>query len=160
MGDSNRRIIGNYAGIIRMRSCLFLLTLLFLTLNAIAQGGAVSIRIKLIDGRTGTPMKDQQVGLEDGAGYRAISVRTNEFGIASLNIGKDAVILTHNTDYYVNCGDEPGGLVHNDFKVSQILSTGLVQPIIQPNLCGKTSGIATPGELVLFVRPWRFGEKL
>jgi len=105
-------------------------------------------------------MKNQQVGLEDGAGYREISVRTNEFGIASINISGGAVILAHNTDNYVNCADERGGLVHNDFKVSQILSSGIVQPIIQPNLCGKTSGVAKPGELILFVRPWRVGEKI
>ncbi len=105
-------------------------------------------------------MKDQQVGLENRAGYRDISVRTNDSGIASLNISSDAVILVHNTDKYVNCGDEPGGLVHNDFKVSQILSTGVVQAIMQPNLCGKTSGVPRPGELILFVRPWRRGEKI
>jgi hypothetical protein len=105
-------------------------------------------------------MKHEQVGPEDGASYRELSVRTNEFGIASLNIRGDAVILTHNMDDYVNCADERGGLIPNDFKVSQIVSDGIVQPIIQPNLCGKTSGVAKRGELILFVRPWRLGEKI
>src|SRR5216684_5299565 len=128
-------------GRIRMKSCLLCLTLLLLVLTAKAQEETVLIHIKLINGRTGNPMKNQRIGLEDRAGYRDISVRTNEFGIASINISRGAVILTHNTDDYVNCADERGGLVHNDFKVSQILSSGLVQPIIQPNLCGKTSGV-------------------
>jgi len=105
-------------------------------------------------------MKNQQIGLENGANYRDISVRTDQFGIASLNISKDAVILAHNTDAYVNCEDERGGLVQNDFKVSQILSSGVVQAITQPNLCGKASGVARLGELVLFVRTWRPGEKI
>ena len=82
------------------------------------------------------------------------------FGIASLNISRDAVILVHNTDKYVNCADERGGLVHNDFKVSQIHSTGVVQAIVQPNLCGKASDVPRRGELVLFVRPWRPGERI
>jgi len=105
-------------------------------------------------------MKNELVGLESGADYRDISVRTDQFGIASLNISRDAVILVHNTNRYVNCGDERGGLIHNDFKVSEILSTGIVQAITQPNLCGKASGVPRSGELVLFVRPWRLGERI
>lgn len=105
-------------------------------------------------------MKNELVGLENGADYRDISVRTDKYGIASLNISRDAVILVHNTDGYVNCGDERGGLVHNDFKVSVVLSTGVIEPITQPNHCGKASGVPKPGELVLFVRPWGPGEKI
>ena len=125
-----------------------------------AQNAIVVIQIKLIDGRTGQPMKNQQVGLEDRADYHEIGLRTNDLGVASLKISRNAVILVHNTKEYVNCGDEPGGLVHNDFKVSQILATGVVQQILQPNSCGKASGVAKPGELVLFVRPWRPGENI
>jgi hypothetical protein len=143
-----------------MKYCLLCLTLFLLVSVARAQEDAVTIHIKLIDGRTGKPMKNQQVGLEDRAGYRDISVRTNEVGIASLKISKNTTILTHNTEDYVNCGDEAGGLVRNDFKVSQIVSTGIAQPISQPNLCKTTSAVAEPGEIVLFVRPWRTGEKI
>jgi hypothetical protein len=125
-----------------------------------AQNPTVLIHIRLIDGRTGRPVKNEQVGLENRADYREISLRTDHLGIASLNIGRDAVVLVHNTNRYVNCGDERGGLVHNDFKVSEILSTGVVQAIMQPNLCGKASGVPRPGELILFVRPWRPGEKI
>ena len=76
-----------------------------------AQNATVVIHIKLIDGRTGQPIKDEQVGLEDGADYHEKSVRTNQFGIASLNIRRHAVILVHNTDKYVNCADERHGLI-------------------------------------------------
>ena len=105
-------------------------------------------------------MKNEQIGLENRADYREISLRTDQLGIASLNISRDAVVLVHNTNRYVNCGDERGGLVHNDFKVSEILSIGVVQAIMQPNLCGKASGVPKPGELILFVRPWRPGERI
>jgi len=143
-----------------MRWCLLRLTLCLVVLIVYAQNPTVLIHIKLIDGRTGRPMKNEQVGLENRADYREISVCTDQFGIASLDIGRDAVVLVHNTNRYVNCGDERGGFVHNDFKVSEILSSGVVQVIMQPNLCGKASGVARPGELILFVRPWRPGEKI
>lgn len=143
-----------------MRWWLAHLVFFFAALIVQAQNVTVLIHIRPIDGRTGRPMKNEQVGLANRADYREISVTTNQFGIASLRIDESAVILVHNTDKYVNCGDERGGLVHNDFKVSEILSTGVVQAIMQPNLCGKASGVPRPGELTLFVRPWRPGEKI
>jgi hypothetical protein len=145
---------------LQMKYCLLCLMLLPLVLTVEAQEETVLIHIKLINWRTGKPMKNQPVGLEDGADYREISTRTNELGVASINVSRGAVILSHNTDDYVNCADERGGLVHNDFKVSQILSSGIAQPIMQPNLCSKTFGVAKPGELILFVRPWKPGEKI
>ena len=60
-----------------MRSHLVLLTLSFAIFTATAQEESVLIHIRLIDGRTGNPMKNQQVGLENrNDGYREISVRT------------------------------------------------------------------------------------
>jgi hypothetical protein len=125
-----------------------------------AEDTTVAIHIKLIDGRNGEPMRNQQVGLEDRADYHEIALRTDGNGMASLNIRRDAVILTHNTEGYVNCADERAGLIHNDYKVSQIVDSGVVEEIVQPNECGKASGVARPGELLLFVRPWRPGEKI
>jgi hypothetical protein len=125
-----------------------------------AQDTTVTVRIKLIDGRTGQPVKNQKIGLEDRTDYHDISVRTNDLGLASLQIRRDAVILVHNMDQYVNCADERGGLVHNDFKVEKILASGIAQAILQPNICGRVSAVPSRGELILFVRPWRPGEKI
>jgi len=143
-----------------MKRRLLRLTLFLVVLTVQAQNATVLIHIKVIDGRTGHPMENEEVGLENRADYREISVRTNQFGIASLKIKRDAVILVHNTEKYVNCADERGGLMHNDFRVSEILSTGIVQAIMQPNLCGNASGVPSAGQLILFVRPWRPGEKI
>jgi hypothetical protein len=71
-----------------MKSCLRCLTLLLLVLTVEAQEETVLIHIKLINGRTGKPMKNQPVGLEDGADYREISTRTNELGVASINVSR------------------------------------------------------------------------
>jgi hypothetical protein len=92
-----------------------------------AESTTVVIHIKLIDGRNGEPMKDKQVGLEDGADYHEIALRTDGDGIASLKISRDAVILTHNTKEYVDCADERGGLIHNDYRVSEIVDSGVVR---------------------------------
>lgn len=143
-----------------MKCLLPFLIILTANLTVCAQDDTALIHIRLIDGRTGFAMKVQEVGLEDRAGYRDISVRADASGVATLRINRNAIILTHNTHEYVNCGDEPGGLVHNDYKVSEIVSTGIVEPIVQPNLCTKSSGTPRPGELILFVRPWRPGENM
>ena len=124
------------------------------------QNVTFTIRIRLIDGRTGRPVKNEKIGLQDRTDYHDISVRTNDLGVASLQIRKDAVILTHNTDQYVSCADERGGLMHNDFKVAEILASGVAQAIPRPNICGKASAVPSRGELILFVRPWRSGEKI
>ena len=63
----------------------------------------VTVRLKPIDGRTGRPVKNEKIGLKDRTDYHDVSVRTTDLGVASLQIRKDAVILVHNTDQYVNC---------------------------------------------------------
>ena len=105
-------------------------------------------------------MNVRKVGLEDSSGYRDISIIPDANGVATLRISRDSVILTHNTHEYVSCADEKGGLIPNDYKVSEILSKGIVEQIAQPNLCTKVSGSAQPGNLILFVRPWRPGEDM
>jgi hypothetical protein len=126
-----------------------LIGLMFLSVSWMvqAQDNTVLVHIRLIDGRTGLPMKVKKVSLEDRAGYRDISVNPNASGVAELRMSQDTIILAHNTHEYVNCGDEHGGLVHNDYKVSEILSTGIAEQIPLPNRCTKTSSSAKPGEL-------------
>jgi hypothetical protein len=124
----------------------------------VAQQPQTVIRIMLLNGLNGNPLKLTEVGLEVSPGYRKIAVRTDQNGVAAISISKDSTIFTHNTKLYVACADEPGGLVHNDFKVSEILSTGIVQRVAKPNRCRETTGTSVPGELVLFVRPWVFLE--
>jgi hypothetical protein len=125
---------------------------------AVSQEPPVEIHIKLINGTNGKPMKNTVVGLEGSPGYHEIPAQTNDVGIATVTVPKDSKILTHNTKKYVACVDEVGGLIHNDFEVSQILSTGIVEPVAKPNRCGMATSVRIPGELVHFVRPWRFLE--
>jgi hypothetical protein len=139
---------------------LMILMLSTFSLLVQAQDKTALIHIRLIDGRTGLPLKVKKVGLEERAGYRDISVSPDSSGLAELRINRDTIILVHNTHEYVNCADEHGGLIHNDYKVSEILSTGIVEHIRTPNRCTKTSASTKPGELTLFVRPWEPGEDM
>jgi hypothetical protein len=97
-----------------------------------AENTSVVVHIKLVDGRNGEPMKNEQIGLEDRSDYHEIALRTDNKGIASLTIRRDAVILMHNTKQYVNCADERGGLIHNDYKVSEIVKLGVVEESFSP----------------------------
>jgi hypothetical protein len=142
----------------RLRRCRLGLFLGVFMLHA--EDVSVTVRIKLIDGRTGRPVRNEKISLQDRSDYHDISVRTNDLGVASLQIRKDAVILAHNTDQHVNCADERGGLAHNDFNVEKILAIGIAQVIPQPNVCGKVSAAPSRGELILFVRRWRRGENI
>jgi hypothetical protein len=126
--------------------------------TAMSQQPTVQIRIKLINGLNGNPWKLTEVGLEVSPDYRELIGQTDENGVATISVQRDSTIFTHNTKRYVACADEAGGLVHNDFKVSQIISTGIVQPVAKPNRCSVITGVPIPGELVIFVRPWAFLE--
>jgi hypothetical protein len=150
---------------VQMKAFLYGLILFVANSAVIAQNGMVLIHIKIIDGRTGLPMKNEIVGLEEETAgyphrYPDISARADASGIATIRINPDSVILQENTHEYVNCGDENGGLVHNAYKVSEIVSSGIVQSIVQSKLCTKISGSAKQGELILFVRPWLPGEDM
>jgi hypothetical protein len=67
-----------------------------------AQDNMALVHIRLIDGRTGLPMSAKRVGLEDRSGYRDISVSPDSSGVAELRVGRDTIILTHNTHEYVS----------------------------------------------------------
>jgi hypothetical protein len=91
----------------------------------VAQQPQSVIRVKLLNGLNENPLKLTKIGLEVSPGYREISVQTDQNGVAAISISKDSTIFTENTKLYVACAEEPSGLAHNDFKVSEILSTGI-----------------------------------
>jgi hypothetical protein len=136
---------------------LCFMLLLFIS-TAPGQEGNVVIRIRLIDGRNGKPIKNSEVSYELRHGYSERLARTDKSGVASVNVPAQATILIHNTDAYLLCDHDNGGLVHNNFTVAEILSTGITE-MAAGSSCHKTGGTASPGDLTLFVRPWKFLEK-
>jgi hypothetical protein len=59
----------------------------------VAQQPQTVIRIKLLNGLNGNPLKLTKVGLEVSPGYRKIAVQTDQNGVAAISISKDSTIL-------------------------------------------------------------------
>jgi hypothetical protein len=60
---------------------------------------------------------------------------------------------------YVLC--EAGGSNYSWLAIKQVSTKQLInEGIAMPNTCGKTIASSNPGELIIFVRPLTFWEKL
>lgn len=150
--------------------------------------GAQTIKIRLVNGRNGRPMADKCIYV--GAGDRSnpksgslLQTQTDSGGIVSLRlIGEDA--NTHSHDERLACGlwgvvnpvvkygdtidIRPGyvlcqphtpdysWLAMVNFSTKKVLESG----IVTANACGKAKASPEPGEIILFVRPLSWWERL
>lgn len=161
----------------------FLLSLLMVSsgMSLFAQ----TIEIKLVDGRNGRPMVRSSSYVNVWVGRErkeAIAIPTNEKGVARLELtlhpsevnipnSKDdgSIVVDHPVVKYeesfrinapyVLCG--AGGsnyswLELKNFSTREILDHGYASA----NSCGKVTVSPQPGEVILFVRPLTFWEKL
>ncbi|MBB5342799.1 hypothetical protein [Tunturibacter empetritectus] len=147
---------------------------------------AQTVEIKLVDGRNGRPMVGSAsyvnvwVGAErkeaiaiptDGNGVALVKLtpNTEEINIPNHSGDRGSVVVDNpvvNYDEsfrinapYVLCGS--GGshsswLMSEHFLTKQILQQGYVSP----NTCGKVTASLRPGQVILFVRPLTWWEKL
>lgn len=149
---------------------------------------AQDIRIKLVNGRNGQPMarKCLNVWVGDRSSRRSgllLETQTDNDGVTRLRLTKrDAEISTQNqrlacglsgvVNPVVKYGDtisvRPGyvlcqprtpdysWLAMVDFSTKDVLQSG----IVTANTCGRIKGSPKAGEVILFVRPLSFWEKL
>jgi hypothetical protein len=145
---------------------------------------AQTIRIKLVNGRTGRAMGGTCVNVWVGNERKsAMAIPTDKDGVASLRLtDKDAEINTQNQskecgDFgvtnpvvkyassirvnagYVSCQvrqPDHTWLAIQNFSAKEVLESG----VVTANTCGKANASPTPGEIVLFVRPLSWWEKL
>ncbi len=147
---------------------------------------AQTLEITLVDGRNGRPMVGASSYVNVWVGTErkeAIAIPTDESGVArlqlTLNTGEinipnsskdrgsivvDHPVVSYNESFrlnapYVLCGS--GGsnyswLGSENFSTKEILQHGYVSP----NTCGKVTVSPQPGQVVLFVRPLTWWEKL
>ncbi len=147
---------------------------------------AQTLDITLVDGRNGRPMVGTSSYVNVWVGTErkeAIAIPTNGNGVArlqlTLNTGEinipnsskdrgsivaDHPVVNYNESLrintpYVLCGS--GGpnyswLRSENFSTKDILQHGYVSP----NTCGKATVSLQPGQLILFVRPLTWWEKL
>jgi hypothetical protein len=117
-----------------------------------------SFRIRLLDGRSGNPIAGGHVKLwydePTGNGY---IVSTNAHGVALMPapIGEPLRILVH-PDTDVDCRRTRPYDPPSAYPLADIAQKGAAAE----NTCGNVSVRTSPGELVLFVRPQRWYDKL
>ncbi len=171
---------------IRFLTGLYVLSMLVLLVFVLSGTAlrAQTIEIKLVNGRTGRPMSDTCVNVWVGSERKeAIAIATDENGTARLRLtDKDGEIDTHNRGK--GCGDfgvinpvvkyseslrinagfvscqsrrtDYSWLAMTNFSTEEILQHG----VATANTCGKATASPKPGEVILFVRPLTWWEKL
>jgi len=158
---------------------------LFLILYG-ASLSAQTLEIALVDGRNGRPMVGASsyvnvwVGKErkeaiaiptdrNGVARLQLTLNTGEINIPNSSKDRGSIVVDHpvvnyneslriNTPY-VLCGSGESNyswLRSENFSTKEILQRGYVPP----NTCGKATVSPRPGQVILFVRPLTWWEKL
>lgn len=145
---------------------------------------AQTLEIKLVDGRNGRPMVGTSAYVNVWVGRErkeAIAIPTDDKGVARLQLtlnpnevnipistGHGTIVEKHPVVKYdesfrinapyVLCGVEENGswLALKNFIAKEVLEHGYASG----NTCGKVSATPQPGQVVLFVRPLTFLEKM
>lgn len=160
------------------------LVIVLLVLSAMSLS-AQTIEIKLVDGRNRHPMVGTSSYVNvwvGGERKEAIAIPTDDKGIARLQLtlnpsqvnipnskNNGSVVLGHPVVKYdeffrinapyVLCGSGGGNyswLELKNFSTKEVLDHGFVSA----NTCGKVTAPPQPGQVVLFVRPLTFWEKM
>jgi len=161
-------------------NCLALLFILLSTPFWCAGVHAQTLRIKLINGRNGHPISDSFVNVWVGNARKdAMPIPTDQEGIARLRLTEDDSeidvrnrpgvgvtnpVVKYSDSLRVNAGyvscqpnrPDYSWLLIQSFSTSDVLRSG----VVTVNACGKANASPQPGELILFVRPLTFWEKL
>ena len=163
---------------------IMLRVLLLITFSSAFTLSAQTIEVKLIDGRNGHPIANSCVNVWVGNEQKdALAIPTDNDGVARLRLtDRDAEINTQNrwkqcgafgvinpvvrfessitiNAGYVLCqpqGTDYSWLALKNFPTKQILAEG----VVSPNACGKHSASPVPAQVIVFVRPLNFWEKL
>lgn len=143
-----------------------------------------TVTIKLVNGRNGLPMAGSHVNVWVGNERKmAMAIPTDKQGIARfrliVNDGEVDILRSRSSDVepvvtdpvvkyddfirinvgYVLC--QPGGSNYSWLATKQVSTKQLInEGIVMPNTCGKVTASPNPRELVIFVRPLNFWERL
>jgi len=119
-----------------------------------AQQGQIVIR--LLNGKTGKPIRDKSfnVWLGDGGMLLLDTDRKGEIRLDIANVKPREVRVNPNTRFDCRSKRDFSGGGRIKYSLDEVFSRG----VITENLCGRYSAPATPGVLILFVRPRTFIE--
>jgi hypothetical protein len=145
---------------------------------------AQTIEIKLVNGKTGRPLANTCVNVWIGHERKdALAIPTNDQGVATVWLTMDEIAL-NGRDRWKDCGDfgvinpvvryedsirvnasyvlcqprrpDYSWLALSSFSTEEVLQHG----IVTLNSCGKSTASPKPGEIVLYVRPLNWWERL
>ena len=150
---------------------------------------AQTIQIKLVDGRTGRPVAGTCVGAwTKGASIKmSVYILADKDGVARLRLSQkdsevdisytpklgcggqgainpvlkyDDTLMVYSTGYHPSCAfpeSVPRARWKElDFSTKEVLQHG----VVSSNTCGEATASPQPGEVILFVRPRNFREKV
>jgi hypothetical protein len=166
---------------------LQILVALFTLLLCSTSAGTLSaqvIKIKLVNGKNGRPIAGACVNVWVGSERKvAMAIPTDENGVASVYLTDKAVSMNAQNSWkacgyfgvidpvakyeatirinagYVLCQPhrpDSSWLAMSDFSTDEILQRG----IVSANTCGRATRSQKAGEVILFVRPLTWWEKL
>jgi hypothetical protein len=131
---------------------------------------AQQITIKLVDGRNGRALKNQVVAVwrgEKSVGMPTQTLLTNTNGIAFVPVPDTETSFTAGGESLMDCRmrlkynwkgdlDDHTTFKEDVYRFSDVLSHG----IVAANKCGKAVAQPVAGQLVLFVRPPHWWERV
>ncbi len=145
---------------------------------------AQTIQIKLLNGKNGRPLAGKCVNVWVGNRRKeAMAVPTDQDGIAALKLTENDAetdtrhewkacgllgvinpVVKYSDEIKINTSEvscEPhtadfSWLAIKAFPTKEVLQSG----IVTANTCGKTTASPEPGQIILFVRPLSFWEKM
>jgi hypothetical protein len=136
---------------------------------------AQTVQIKLVNGRSGSPLPGTFVNVWVGNERKeAMAIPTDENGVARLQLtDKDSEIDNHNrwnpvvrynNSLRINVGyvlcqshtQDYSWLALTSFSTEQVIQQG----IVTSNSCGLATASPKPGQVIIFVRPLNWWEKL
>lgn len=183
--DRKNRQRREFCGAGSFITALFLGSLLVLSAGSWGMSvRAQTIRVKLVNGKNGHPMENTCVNVWVGTKQKwAMAIPTDKDGVARLRITENdsevdtgdmwkpcgtfgvrnpvvkfADHIRINAGYVLCLPDRPhySWLATVTFSTRKIVQSG----IVTANTCGKAKASPIPGEIVLFVRPLNFWEKM
>ena len=117
--------------------------------------------MRFLNGKTGKPVTDENPNIFfDDAEAASLLPHTDAQGEALLDLPPKTDHLRMRSNLYADCRIRPmedgiGAGEPIKYSVAAIQTQGLVGD----NLCGKFHAPASPGVLILYVRPWTAREK-
>jgi hypothetical protein len=125
--------------------------------NADPESTTRSIKVRLLNGKNGKPIKNENPSIWIGDAARPINPYTDSRGEIIVNVNDTrSQELRVAADWYADCSFKGHSLAGVKYSLEEITSTG----VVSENLCGKHRVAPIPGVLVLYVRPRTFMEKM